>query len=177
MRTIDTKHLQDLSKANQIFQSFKPVIESALKGQIVDLEMESKKIYQLFDSKAGIDGVIIRNNALQSFGLRVLAFNGFHTVTFRSSRYTGTETEYSKRLKAIESDKYLYPYLTIQVYYNKDKSLNAFSVARTKDLIEFIRDSPSLIGQNFNSKDGNGFYFIKFSDLDLFGIPNLTKYY
>lgn len=64
------------------------------------------------------------------------------TFTIRRKRFSGAETEYDKRLRAIRENKgWLNPYLTVQAYCEQPKrsgNLVAVAVAKTEDVIAMI---------------------------------------
>ena len=67
----------------------------------------------------------------------------FATFTIREARVSGTETEYPKRLRAVQQthgEGWLYPALTVQAYVPSFAAggVDAVAVARTLDLFKFI---------------------------------------
>lgn len=72
------------------------------------------------DVLAGIDAwqIIRDRSAMRGIGSRVQWGENYESFTIRYSCTSGRETEYAKRLFAIQSksEGYLYPHLTIQAY-------------------------------------------------------------
>jgi len=91
-----------------------------LSGQVIPVEaVTADEMRRYLDTLAGIDlWLIEERKGISGLASRVQwgpsAYNSF---TIRETRYTGAETELSKRLRAIRSGgRYIYPYWTCQAY-------------------------------------------------------------
>lgn len=135
----DVKEAYEESK--EIFE--KQVIPILLKflggGEIKIVEDGS-----IFDLLSGIDAWYCDENGIKGIGYRLQEFSNdffsskWRTFTIRKSRISGAKTEYEKRLFSIKNG-YLYPDLTLQGYYDKNKKLIAFAIAKTIDIFDMIQ--------------------------------------
>lgn len=158
-----------------------PVIRPALGGgQLMPVEGVATKPMQVaLDTLAGIDAWHIGNNGLGIRGIasRVQAdTRAWDTFTIRYRRASGAETEYTKRLAAMDSTKgWLYPHITIQAYLSHDKQqLLSCAVIRTEDLFRYAaaelgRDRGRVYMQTVHS-DGNTFIVVPWGSLRADGI-------
>jgi len=131
------------------------------------------------DLLAGIDAWQIQHSptAMRGIASRV-QWGGCHeSFSIRTKLPSGSETEFQKRLRAIQNidDGHLYPHLTIQSYLNRrEGQLLAAAAVKTKDLIENAkilvenRDRlsyrPDFYGFITNG-DGTEFLYMKWSYL------------
>ncbi len=137
--------LQDMNDSSRAFLAVVwPKIRKACSdGDICPVEvLDDSKIAEQLDTLAGIDvwqtktGIGVRGIASRvQFGDKA-----WNTFTIRLERQSGIATEYEKRLDAIETGKFIYPYLTVQAYVTnrRDPVLLSCAVVKTKDLYEFI---------------------------------------
>lgn len=100
-------------------------------------------------------------NRLNSF----IKNKGKKTHTVRLERDSGAVTEFRKRLIAIENE-YEFPVYTIQSYVSdrENGTLLSLAIAKTKDLILFIKKGKSGYHYDINKVDKNGralFYYVK----------------
>jgi hypothetical protein len=126
------------------------------------------------DAMAGIDAwQVIQDIGIRGIASRVqpsgLKQNGktYETFTVRAAVRSGADTEYHKRLRAIENPDWglLCPHLTIHSYVSEDwKRALAIAAIRTKDLISFIRDNMDKVWET-QVEGGNRMYAIKWSEL------------
>lgn len=98
------------------------------------------------DTLSGIDAwhLLKAECAIRGIASRVQWGEAWNTYTIRYSRPSGIDTEYQKRIKAIDNQArgYLIPQLTIQAYASHPKRkgrLLSASVVRTKDLFDIAR--------------------------------------
>ena len=90
------------------------------------------------DMLAGIDAWQMHSEkGLRGIASRVQEGKAWDTFTIRYARANGQETEYAKRIRALDEVEqgWLYPHLTIQAYVNDEHSeLLSCAVVRTCDL-------------------------------------------
>jgi hypothetical protein len=118
------------------------------------------------DALAGIDGWQVRRDLGRMRGLACRVQwteRPFDTFTIRLARSSGAETEYAKRLDAIQSpDGWLYPALTVQAYVSpSQRMLLSAAAVPTRDLYEV--SGPRLIRRN--GTDGNAFVVVPWTEL------------
>lgn len=122
-------------------------------GEVISVEaVTTEKITRYLDMLAGIDlWLIEEKKGITGLGSRIQwGASAYNSFTIRESRYTGAETELSKRLRAIQSaGRYLYPYWSCQAYITERPArvngqlisrgdLLSVGVARTEDLCTLI---------------------------------------
>jgi len=140
-------------------------------------DVTAKDFQKDLDVLAGIDGwqVLYENGVIRGIASRVQnTGKSYDTFTIRFSRNTGTETEFNKRLKAIQQKEqgWLYPHLTLQAYTEVDYSeLLSFAIVKTEPLYLYALES---YRQNFsagkcymqvNKQDGNKFIVVPWQNL------------
>lgn len=171
--------ISDLKKANASIEAFKHRIVEHIKGELVSIELEDEQIAKWFDIYSGIDAFHKLNNQLRGVAIRCQWKNPtwrgtypFDTFTIRYSRKTGTKTEYAKRMEAIYGNMgYLYPYLTIQAYFDDKENPNrimSFAIVKTEDLYRFVSnhlDDQNVIKRRTVGVDGNEFLCVDFASL------------
>ena len=110
-------------------------------GELLKMEnVKDSNFAKLLDMKAGIDGWQIHSDGMRGIASRVQITKAWNTFTVRMSRDSGSPTEYEKRLKAITTGKYIYPYLTVQAYVKTWKGpILSVGMSKTSDIIKFIR--------------------------------------
>jgi hypothetical protein len=100
------------------------------------------ELAKLLDIKAGVDGWQIHKDGMRGIASRIqiTPSNPYNSFTIRLARDSGTKTEYEKRKIAIETGRWMYPFLTIQAY-AKSMSGPILSVglAKTEDIVSFIK--------------------------------------
>jgi len=136
-------------------------------GELVPAEaVMDERMSKDFDMLAGIDAwQVCRPGGIRGIASRVQkGKKAWNTFTIRYARTTGTETEYSKRMRAIEhSDMgWLLPHITVQAYVtNELDRLLSCAVVRTKDLFcfaaESMREHDGKVYMQENRYDGNAF--------------------
>ena len=134
----------DLSWSSKLFLSQVWPMCSAYCGGGEIMQMEGhtdSQLKLLLDQRAGIDGWHIHNNGMRGIAARIQLRVNYKTFTIRMSRDSGAETEYAKRLFAIESnDGWLYPVLTIHAYAETETGpILSVGVAKTSDIISYIQ--------------------------------------
>lgn len=136
----------------------------------INAEIESVEKYDntaafWMDSFAGIDymGKDDNNNIfgiasrIQELAPTSASYDSF---TIRSDRHTGTKTEFTKRIEAIEQG-FFYAQLTLQAYIQNGEVIAA-AVIKTKDLFDFIKNHPYLVKHKFSD---NKFKIVLWDDL------------
>lgn len=144
-------------------------------GELIHVEAVTEKGFKNdLDSLAGIDAwQVIHDLGIRGIASRVqptdLLNNGktWETFTIRSKVVSGHETEYAKRLRAVEHPGWglLCPHLTIHSYMtsNWDKPL-AIAAIRTRDLILFVKDHNDKVCEKAVT-GGNHMLTVKWSEL------------
>ena len=142
------------------------------KGKVIHIENLHESIADLLDKYSGIDAIYFNELDLAGVALRIQqnSNKNWETFTIRYKRITGTETEYSKRIRQIFAfHPSFYPHYTCQAYLSDDNKLIGGGVCYTSDLFKLAKESepfnnnPALdIYLNTNSKDGNEFLVVKF---------------
>lgn len=150
-------------------------------GRLVQLQtVEGVESDKALDTLGGIDAVAEHHGVgVVSLGFRVqwIEKDGKLWNTFT----VGHPVEYTKRLTAIETDMFMYPHYTIQMYVEGERQggrLLSIAAVKTKDLILFIRDWPKRgTGDNrirMESRPGASFHVVEWSILRDYGI-NVTE--
>lgn len=136
------------------------------------------------DFLAGIDAwqVHYKPTSMRGIASRV-QWGGCHdSFTIRTGVPSGQETEFQKRLRAIqnEGEGHLYPHLTVQAYLSQRQgTLIAAAAVRTRDLIERaailvesrekLRPMDDLYGFRTNA-DGTEFLYMRWKYLLYMGV-------
>lgn len=135
----------DLNDSSRAFLAVVwPKIKTACgDGDIRPVEvLDDIEIAKQLDTLAGIDvwqtkeGIGVRGIASRvQFGDKA-----WNTFTIRLARQSGIATEYEKRLDAIKTGRFIYPYLTVQAYVTArdNPALLSCAVCKTEDLYRFI---------------------------------------
>ena len=156
--------VEDLTEANRDFMNLVlPVITPACGGgTFLPVEvMRDNEIAQDLDLMAGVDvWQRIDGEGVRGIAARVQQGSvNWGTFTIRQTRTSGAQTEYEKRKMAIESGRYIYPYLTCQAYVNNGELIGV-GLAKTEDVFSAI----DVYGwPQTNPHDGNTFLCVKFS--------------
>jgi hypothetical protein len=162
-------------------------------GEIRPVEAVAAKAFKdELDLLAGIDAWHVHHapTAVRGIASRVQWGSCHDSFTVRTRVPSGSETEFQKRLRAIQSrdEGHLYPHLTIQAYLQQRRgALLAAAVIRTQDLIgtaallienrERLRPMPELYGFVANA-DGTEFLYMKWAYLrykDLLADANVIR--
>jgi hypothetical protein len=119
-----------------------PVIKKHVGGGEL-MRMEGRpdiELAQKLDMLSGIDGWHIHQKGMRGIASRVQQGVAYNTFTIRTSRDSGAETEYAKRVEAISSNSgWIFPHLTVQAYVRtKEGPILSVGLAKTSDIIEFI---------------------------------------
>ncbi len=150
-----------------------------ISGEIIPIEtsmaIEFQRLIKQFDMLAGVDLWQIKNKeGIRGIANRVQWINiyrdDFKTFTIRKHRQSGVETEYSKRLKSINSESWLYPYLTIQSYMlgrRREGSLAFMAITQTKLIFETIEkgEANEDYFEKPNKADGNIFICVPWESI------------
>jgi len=174
--------IDDFNKANQSIDTFLCEINKLTKSgnKIISIEGSSHPVLQMFDKYSGIDAIqITKDNQLRTIAIRVQFGTAWDTFTIRFERHTGAETEYKKRIDAIQNEK-LYPNLTLQCYLSDDfKEILSCGIIYTKALYRQIQERPEIIRSRSVREDNNVFLYVSFYDLDevLIYKNQRTKFY
>ena len=119
---IKTKHLSDKKTNKDIYKKYAKQIKEFLDAKIIyNLEDSKNNILKLLDDQCGVDWVLNNNyNQVKGVGVRVIK-SDYNSITIRFKRFTGTKTEYDKKVEAIANNN-----LTSNIYFYilTDKELN-----------------------------------------------------
>lgn len=95
----------------------------------------------------------------------------FNTFTVRVSRLSGSDTEWQKTLKALNSGgRLLVSFVTMQSYLSEDYQLLSSGRMKTRDLMESLVSAPPL-RRVINTEDGTQFVAPKWEWLQSIGRP------
>lgn len=178
MTTTFVKDFDDAIRTAPIFIS---KLKELIKGDIVDIEAfgDTNPLVKLLDTHCGIDALHVFGGQIRGLALRVQWGEDYRTFTVRYRKASGAETEYEKRMRAIDSALgALYPYLTIQAYLDNRENPNqirSIGVVRTLDLYNFIRYNESKVLKRV-CPEGNEFLYVKFSDIQKM-YPEKSKFF
>jgi len=132
--------LQDSIKAIEKIKH--TILPKLIDGEIISIEESDNNILLLFDQYSGIDYLRKDEIGLQGIATRIQFGNNWNTFTVRTKRLTGTKTEYEKRKEQIKKG-YIYPYFTLQAYFDNRIDLNLLSICviKTIDLYDEIENN------------------------------------
>ena len=141
--------MNDLNWSNKLFlDNVWPVIKKSCgDGEIKPVEIiDDNEIARELDILCGIDiwqtidgagarGIAsrVQNNNNEQYRGR----SNWRTFTIRYKRNTGAKTEYEKRMEAIMTGRFIYPYLTCQAYFDFGELVGC-GVARTVDVFDAV---------------------------------------
>jgi len=165
--SINPDVLRDLNRSNKAFLGVVwPVIKYKCGGgEIIPVEaLDDIEIADQLDMLCGIDiWQTIGGDGARGIASRVqFGTKNWETFTVRYRRDSGAKTEYVKRLEAIETGRFIYPYLTSQAYVTGDgRSLIGFGVARTVDIFDTIKQGNFIKRRSDNAE----FLAVNFDDV------------
>lgn len=142
---------KDLSWSASIFiEQVVPILEdNYYPSQIIQLETISKNFAQNLDEFAGIDALQIQFGNIRGIASRIQRRTPgsprpypYNTFTVRMARDSGVRTEYAKRVFALSTQGWLYPYLTLQAYTDDNNKLLSMAVARTSRIMKAAETAP-----------------------------------
>jgi hypothetical protein len=136
----------DLRESSRAFLDLAwPVISPRIGGgKIMPVETVTDSSFtKALDQLAGIDAWQVFGNqeGIRGIASRMQKDSDFRTFTVRYRRMGGSETEWAKRIRAIDSNRgALLPFITIQGYYGTVRNeLLSVAAIRTTDLFETMR--------------------------------------
>ena len=144
----------DLSWSNKLFRDdawprIKPYLTpKGMGSRIIHTETGGNDpLYRSMDIDAGMDvWQIVDGRGARGIASRVQTIGPGATMypsfTIRYSRDSGAETEYTKRIRAMDGGGYAFPLITCQAYYRNKRDFLGCAVARTRDIYKAIRLSP-----------------------------------
>jgi len=171
---LDPKVEKDLSDSSYDFLRVvcpKLKAENLISGELMPVEsVTAEGMRKALDALAGIDIWQIKN----SKGMRGIANRiqwgpkAWDTFTIRKTRITtGAKTEYEKRIEAITTRAWLYPYFTCQAYITKRRTgLLSLAIAKTETIFEMINQG--LCWEKTNNDDGNIFICVDWFNVKKF---------
>lgn len=154
----------DLNDSVKAMEKIKlTVLPQLISGEIISIEESNNSVLLLFDQYSGIDYLRKNDVGLQGIASRIQFGKNWDTFTIRTKRLTGVKTEYEKRKEQIKNG-YIYPYYTLQAYFDNRIDLNLLSICiiKTTDLYDEIENN---INVKTRTSD-NIFKYILWSDID-----------
>tara|TARA_R110000868_G_scaffold239826_1_gene494309 strand:- start:394 stop:906 length:513 start_codon:yes stop_codon:yes gene_type:complete len=139
------------------------VLPKLIDGEIISIEESDNGVLLLFDKYSGIDYLRKNDIGLQGIASRIQFGNAWNTFTIRTERISGAKTEYIKRKEQIKLG-YIYPFYTLQAYFDNRNDLNLLSICiiKTVDLYEEIETNLKV---KIRVSD-NVFKYINWEDID-----------
>lgn len=154
----DTKNAQDSAR---VFCIAIPIIEQQLNGKIITIENMNEYTAQLLDTKCGVDGLLLHAKGVYGIAHRVGYNKDWSTFTIRVKDSSGAKTEIDHLISTG-----IKPYYHIQSYVKGDIILS-MAIARTNDIVDYIKKYNPPVKVNPTSKDE--FTIIKWSDFEAAG--------
>lgn len=143
--TLRTDVARDLTESAETFvRLVVPKLESMFGGRFESTEsVNSRGFVGELDMLAGIDAwQVSTRHGLRGIASRVQSLGtSFDTFTIRYRRSSGAETEYAKRLRAINDRDHgwLWPHFTVQAYISKCREkLISFGIIETVELFHIV---------------------------------------
>lgn len=163
---------KSIKKSSEAFINFvwPEIFKGIGGGKLIPVEgVTTDEMSQKFDTIAGIDfwQIMQDDKGIRGIASRCQPIGkDYHTFTIRKSLNSGRETEYHKRLRAINGDieGLLYPAITVQAYLDSyDGPLLSIGYIKTKDLYDAIQNNkwPELK----NRYEGNTFLVVDWNKL------------
>ena len=113
-------------------------------GELIPVETATaRELTEYLDLYAGIDAWQVRHchNAITGIASRVQWVgnkNPYNSFSIRIKSKSGKPTEFDKRLNAIQTPGFIYPYLTVQAFLDKKGGdLLSAAAIRTEELISY----------------------------------------
>lgn len=156
---------QDLKQSSKAFLELAwPKLSKKLGGgEIMPVETVTDSTFaDALDQLAGIDAwqVFGNRDGIRGIASRMQPDRNFRTFTIRYRRMQGRETEWKKRVRAIDDKRgALFPFLTVQGYYNSAQNhLLSVAAIRTLDLFDTMRpfEDDAVLYQNWRDSTGSG---------------------
>ena len=154
--------------ANRLFMSkVTPHLLSHLPGKIHVLEGDPHPLCRLLDITGGIDYLHESpHGLLRGIASRVQSGSrNWATFTIRKERSSGARTEYEKRCAAIAANA-LYPFFTVQSYFDTQGQLLGYAIVRTDQLFKVIQQGQYSENQTGDRQIGQAtFLYVLWRDL------------
>lgn len=114
-------------------------------GETMPVETVSNNDFAKYlDQFSGIDfWQIVNDHGIRGIASRIQWGNvNWRTFTIRFRRFSGSATEYQKRIEAVNTGEWLYPYLTCQAYITERRKgyMLGCAVAKTRDIFLAIQE-------------------------------------
>jgi hypothetical protein len=169
----------DFSKATKTFIKNKKIIQDQFKGELYSLELNQNELNDIFDKSASTDILYKHPNGLILGIAMRINFNkkNYECITIRHTRFTGTETEYIKTIKAIKYNA-INSCIGIQIDVDDKHNLIRGIVYDRYALFNFIEENKNiLITKNLEQVyDGNTYFKITYNDIIKFNIKYKVFY-
>ena len=144
-----------------------PHLLSHLPGKIHVLEGDPHPLCRLLDITGGIDYLHESpHGLLRGIASRVQSGSrNWATFTIRKERSSGARTEYEKRCAAIAANA-LYPFFTVQSYFDTQGQLLGYAIVRTDQLFKVIQQGQYSENQTGDRQIGQAtFFYVLWRDL------------
>ncbi len=133
-------------------------------GRLIRTERQRDALCYALDTEAGVDYVqCVQHYGVRGLAARVQAGWRYSTFTVRAHRLSGTETEFSKRIRQLDDvgqgRGWIYPVFTVQAYLDREwGTLQRVAVVNTQVLYEYLQRTPTCSAQHRHG-DGCAWYW------------------
>lgn len=129
-------------------------------GDLIQIENTKDPLATKLDRFAGIDAIQQINGQLRTIACRVQwGDTDWSAFSVRESKTNGAETEFAKRLNAINND-FVYPILTIQAYISEKRIGKLLSVGCIKTIKLYKNLEAKKISGNLRTRSSGNAIFI-----------------
>lgn len=153
--------INDMRKSSVIVNDkIKPIIASFWPNwKLMPVEGENNEICKLLDMSCGVDYLLYSQGFSFIYGVasRVQYGKNYRTFTVRKERENGTLTEFAKRDIAISKGA-IFPCYCMQAYII-DGDIASFAIAKTADLINFIKGGHAEVKKTNSDKIGQAEFY------------------
>lgn len=149
----------EASKAD-FWQIVQPYVEKLFNPcVIVSIEARQDILGKYLDRACGVDTFIIEptKSKVHPVASRIQKNINYRSFTIRNRRDSGTTTEYFKLLNAA-TEGTLMPELTLQAYV-KDKTLLSMGIAKTRDILSYIKSGKAKTKHTSSYEIGQAEFF------------------
>lgn len=156
---------QQCTDRNRIFyEKNMDAIKSIFKGDLYNIEFDSKILGQLFDKYSNVDFVYSDLKSLYGISARInYASHSKRHLTIRYERCNGAETEFSKAIRAyddLESDPIISSF-HLQMDSDQEYNIECAIIVNKRQLFLYIRQHIDFFKEHYlrHVKDDNNAYF------------------
>lgn len=163
---------KDMRTSMKRVEILKPIIKRLLKGgNIFPVEGDDNDICKLLDTTCGTDYLQVyeEKGLAQGVASRIqtikTGYKPYNSFTIRKDRQSGASTEFEKRRYAIGHGG-IYPYLTMQAYFDEEDRPLSVAFAKTSDLMDYIEKyQPDDKHTGADQIGQSSFYVCKWDDM------------